>query len=100
MSHPPSLQPQVVTAVHNRFGLLTNFSLGVTVRLPKREEVGRDGTHLLPKMQEEGGHAQAQGCHAEGQALGSPGRMRALQDHGPLGWRSLVVQVIRDKRSE
>ena len=74
-----------------RFGLLTIFSVSVSIRPPRREEVGRDGTHLLPKVQEECGHAQGQGSHAEGQTLGNPGRMRGLQDSCPLGWPSLVV---------
>jgi len=47
-----------------------------------------------------GGHAQAQGCHAEGQALAVRGACALCKTMVLLGRQSLVVRVIRDKRSE
>ena len=81
----------MVTAVHNRIGLLTNFSLGVILRPPKREEVGRDGTHLLSKLQDYSGYSQSQDCEAEEPAPGSSGGMLELQNHGLMAWRRTLA---------
>jgi len=45
----------------------------------------------LSKLQEDNGYSQSQDCHAEGQALGSPGSMLELQNHGLIEWRRTLA---------